>query len=294
MSAAADVAGVRVGHWTDEGARTGCTVLLFPEGTVASGEVRGGAPATREGSLLIPTSTNNRIDAVLLTGGSAFGLGAADGVMRFCEERGMGFVTAAGPVPIVVGFGLYDLAEGDGSVRPGPDEGYAACEAASASLATCATGRVGAGTGATIAKWLGREHTRPGGIGTAVVAHGDLVVGALAAVNAWGDIRPPDASADEDAPIRVPPLMRTAEVSFANTTLGVIVTNARLTKSACWLVAGSGHDGMARALDPVHSTADGDTLVAAATGEVEAPIEAVRALAAAAVERAIRSSVAPS
>src|SRR4051812_23234730 len=100
-----DIAGVRVGHWSDEAARTGCTVLLFPEGTVASGEVRGGAPATREGALLMPTSTNQRVDAVLVTGGSAFGLGAADGVMRYCEERGMGFVTAAGPVPIVVAFG---------------------------------------------------------------------------------------------------------------------------------------------------------------------------------------------
>jgi L-aminopeptidase/D-esterase-like protein len=118
-------------------------------------------------------------------------------------------------------------------------------------------------------------------------------VGALAAVNAWGDIRPVDASAHDDAPLRIPPPLRTAEASFANTTLGVIVTNARLTKSSCWLVAGSGHDGMARALDPVHSTADGDTLVAAATGEVEAPIEAVRALAAAAVERAIRSATPP-
>src|SRR5437764_14019178 len=110
----------------------------------------------------MPTSTNQRVDAVLVTGGSAFGLGAADGVMRYCEERGMGFVTAGGPVPIVVAFGLYDLAEGDGSVRPGPADGYAACEAATASLGTCPVGVVGAGTGATIAKWEGRDHARPG------------------------------------------------------------------------------------------------------------------------------------
>src|SRR5207249_1374776 len=129
--------------------------------------------------------------------------------------RGMGFVTAGGPVPIVVAFALYDLADGDGSVRPGPHEGYAACEAATASLATCVTGRVGAGTGATIAKWEGREHARPGGVGTAVLAHGDLVVGALAAVNAWGDVREPDSA------LRVPPPIRTAEASFANTTLAV-------------------------------------------------------------------------
>src|SRR4051812_30494215 len=148
------VAGVRVGHWTDDVALTGCTVVLLPEGTVASGEVRGGAPAEREMALLDPSRTVNRIDAVVLTGGSAFGLASADGVMRFCEERGIGFPTAGGPVPIVVALGLYDLAQGDGSVRPGADEGYAACEAATDG--TIAFGRVGAGAGATIAKWQGR------------------------------------------------------------------------------------------------------------------------------------------
>src|SRR4029079_18617939 len=148
-----DVDGVRVGHWTDSVARTGCTVVLFPDGTVASGEVRGGAPAEREMALLDPARTVTRIDALVLTGGSAFGLAAADGVMRFCEERGMGFPTAGGVVPIVVALGLYDLAVGDGSVRPGPDEGYAACEAAGGGAV--ALGRVGAGTGATIAKWQG-------------------------------------------------------------------------------------------------------------------------------------------
>ena len=124
--------GVRVGHWTDAAAQTGCTVVLFPDGTVASGEVRGGAPAEREMALLDPSRTVNRIDAVVLTGGSAYGLASADGVMRFCEERGMGFPTAGGVVPIVVALGLYDLAVGDGSVRPGPAEGYGACEAAAA------------------------------------------------------------------------------------------------------------------------------------------------------------------
>src|SRR5439155_10460606 len=125
-----DVPGVRVGHWTDEQARTGCTVVLFPDGTVGSGEVRGGAPATREFELLVPHRTVSRLDALVLTGGSAFGLAACDGVMRFCEERGMGFATSAGVVPIVVGAGLFDLTRGDPTVRPGPDEGRAACEAA--------------------------------------------------------------------------------------------------------------------------------------------------------------------
>src|SRR5262249_45086082 len=156
---------------------------LFPEGTIASGEIRGGAPATREFALLDPNRTVNRIDAAVLTGGSAFGLAAADGVMRFCEERGMGFPTAGGPGPIVVAMGLYDLAEGDASVRPGADDGYVACEAASATTAEVALGWVGAGTGATVAKWEGRENARRGGLGAAVSRHGDVVVAALVAVN---------------------------------------------------------------------------------------------------------------
>jgi L-aminopeptidase/D-esterase-like protein len=276
--------GVRVGHWTDDVARTGCTVVLLPEGTVASGEVRGGAPAAREMALLDPSRTVSRIDAVVLTGGSAFGLASADGVMRFCEERGIGFPTAGGPVPIVVTLGLYDLAQGDGSVRPGPDEGYAACEAASADDGSL--GAVGAGTGATIAKWQGRDHARPGGLGGAVLRHGDLVVAALVAVNAYGDILEPG---DDTPRIPAPPI-ETAEAAFANTTIGVIVTNAALTKGECLLVAQSGHDGMSRALSPTHSTADGDALIAAATGVVPAEIEPVRSLAAVVVERAIRAA----
>ncbi|MEY2450562.1 MAG: hypothetical protein QOD92_136 [Acidimicrobiaceae bacterium] len=276
--------GVRVGHWTNDEARTGCTVVLFPEGTVASGEVRGGAPAAREMSLLDPSRTVARIDAVVLTGGSAFGLASADGVMRFCEERGIGFPTAGGPVPIVVTLGLYDLAQGDGSVRPGPDEGYTACDAATGG--DVPLGLVGAGTGATIAKWQGRDHARRGGIGAAMLRHGDLVVAALIAVNAYGDILEPG----DDVP-RIPaPPIETAEAAFANTTIGVIVTNAALTKGECLLVAQSGHDGMSRALSPTHSTADGDALIAAATGMVPAEVEPVRSLAAAVVERAIRAA----
>lgn len=277
------VDGVRVGHWTNESARTGCTVLLFPDGTVASGEIRGGAPAEREFALLDPARTVARLDAVVLTGGSAFGLASADGVMRFCEERGMGFPTAGGPVPIVVALGLYDLAEGDGSVRPGPADGYAACEAATPHAIRL--GRVGAGTGATIAKWQGRDKARPGGIGGAVLQYGDLVVAALVAVNAYGDV----LEADDDA-LRIPtPPIETAEDAFANTTIGVVVTNAVLTKRDCLLVAQAGHDGMSRALSPTHSTADGDALIAAATGMVPAEVEPVRSLATVAVEQAIRS-----
>jgi L-aminopeptidase/D-esterase-like protein len=280
-----EIPGVRVGHWTHADARTGCTVALFPEGTIASGEVRGGAPATREFDVLDPRRTVNRIDAAVLTGGSAFGLAAADGVMQFCEERGMGFPTAGGPVPIVVALGLYDLAEGDASVRPSAAEGYAACEAASALTADVRLGSVGAGTGATVAKWQGREKARRGGIGGAVIAHDDVVVAALVAVNAYGDV----LQGGDTEPRVPPPPVDTAEASFANTTIGVIATNAVLTKRDCLLVAESGHDGVSRSLSPVHSTADGDALIAAATGLVDAQVEVVRALTASAVERAIRS-----
>ena len=280
-----DVAGVRVGHWTDAVARTGCTVVLFPAGTVASCEVRGGAPATRELALLDPSATVQRIDAAVLTGGSAFGLACAEGVVRWCEERGVGFPTGAGPVPIVAALGLYDLMEGDGSVRPGPDAGYAACE--SAGDGAVPAGLVGAGTGATIGKWRGREHRRPGGLGTATVRHDGTTVAALIAVNAFGEER--------GAPGELRISERPApEAAFGNTTIGVVVTDAPLTKAECLLVARSAHDGYARALDPVHTAVDGDAVIVAATGSSigDASVETVRLMAAAAVERAIAAACA--
>lgn len=270
------VAGVRVGHWTDEVALTGCTVVLFPDGTIASGEVRGGAPASRETALLEPTRLVDRIDAVVLTGGSAFGLAAADGVMRFCEERGLGYPTVGGPVPIVVALALYDLAVGDPTVRPGAEQGYAACEAASTDAAA---GRVGAGTGATVDKVLGIEHRRPGGLGHAAIVDGDLVVAALVAVNAFG--RPGATNADD------PARQVTVRDPFGSTTIGVVVTNATLDKVACHLVSQSAHDGLARAIRPAHTRVDGDAFVAASVGTVDADPEQVRALAALVVEDAI-------
>ena len=274
------VPGVRVGHWTDEHARTGCTVVLLPAGTVASGEVRGGAPGTREWDLLAPERRVDHLDAVVLSGGSAFGLAACDGVVRWCEERGLGFPTAAGPVPIVVGAVIFDLMVGDASVRPGADAGYAACVAATAS--DVALGPVGAGTGATVAKWRGREFAQPGGVGSASCTNDALVVAALVVVNAFGELRgraQVDAGAVDTAG------------AFENTTVGVIATNASLDKVGCLLVAQSGHDGLARALEPVHATVDGDALVAASVGGVEAPVDQVRVLAARAVEEAVRSAV---
>jgi L-aminopeptidase/D-esterase-like protein len=276
-----DVAGIRVGHWTDPVAETGCTVVLFPEGTVASGEVRGGAPATREFALLDPQRMVTRLDALVLTGGSAFGLAAADGVMRHCEERGAGFVTPEGPVPIVVALALYDLGTGDASVRPGADQGYAACVAATAGPVE--TGRVGAGTGARVS---GPDFPAraPGGLVSAGARSGDLVVAALVAVNAASQPGGDDALA-----------LRLAELparGLANTTIGVVATNARLDKLGCLLVAQGAHDGLARAVFPAHTSSDGDAFVTAATGEVEAPVDVVRALSVHVVAQAIRTVVA--
>ncbi len=284
--------GVLVGHWTDEAALTGCTVVVFPEGTTASGEIRGGAPATRDFALLAPERTVSQVDAVVLSGGSAFGLAAADGVMRWCEEQGRGFETSGGRVPIVVGLSLYDLTEGDGTVRPGPDAGYAA--ARMASDAPPSLGRVGAGTGATMNKWRGAENRQPGGLGGALLQMGDVMVGALVAVNASGEFndgsvqqalidgtyehRPADPFSDSND----------GEV-HTNTTIGVIATNAKLDKVACFRVARSGHSGMARALLPAHTDGDGDALVVGATGQIEADFNLVRLMAAAGVETAVKA-----
>ncbi|HET9612401.1 MAG TPA: P1 family peptidase [Acidimicrobiales bacterium] len=295
-----DVPGLRVGHWTDAAAATGCTVVLFPEGTVASGEVRGGAPATREFALLDPTRTVARLDALMLSGGSAFGLAAADGALRFCEERGMGFPTPAGPVPIVVGLALFDLLVGDPAVRPGPDQGYAACVAATAGPVE--VGRVGAGTGATVggggAAIPGRvpgAGRRPGGLVTAAARSGDLVVAALVAVNAAGapggdDATAVDLAASAGAAAAASGGAAPAGVGmtgFGNTTVGLVATNAALDKLACHLVAQSAHDGLARAVFPAHGRSDGDAFVAAAVGGVPADLDAVRALAVHVVARAI-------
>jgi L-aminopeptidase/D-esterase-like protein len=281
-----DVTGVRVGHWTDAAARTGCTVVLFPDGTVASGDVRGGAPATRDLELLDPRRTVSRIDAVVLTGGSAFGLAAADGAMRYCEERGLGFTTPVGPVPIVVALALFDLAVGDPSVRPGAEQGYAACEAATDGPVELGT--VGAGTGATVAK-LGSGDGRPGGLVSAGAEAGGLRVAALVAVNAAGTPGADDRSALDLARAHDVAAPRLTGTGFGNTTIGVVATNARLDKLGCNVVAQGGHDGLARAVFPAHTRSDGDTFVAAGTGEVEADVDIVRALAVHVVADAVRS-----
>ncbi len=274
--------GVMVGHWTHIVARTGCTVVRLPPDTVASGEVRGGAPATREFALLEPTATVGTVDAVVLTGGSAFGLAAADGVMAELEAEGRGFATPAGPVPIVVAMALYDLGVGDATVRPGPVEGGKALSTAKSRF-QC--GVLGAGSGATVNKWAGESE--PGGLGGAAIEgpNGVRVV-AVVAVNAVGAL----AEGSRIADVGPPAAMRMGE----STTIGVIITNATLNKAGCHRLAQGGHDGLARALLPAHTSFDGDAIVAAATGEIDYDLTHLSVLAQQAVEAAVSACRPPS
>lgn len=298
MGAITDVTGIRVGHWTDERARTGCTVVLADGGAVAGVSVRGGAPGTRETDFLDPLKTVERVDGVLLSGGSTFGLAAADGVMRFLEERGIGFRIGGFAIPLVPAAIVFDLAVGDGRVRPGPDAGYAAAEVASS--AAVAEGAVGAGTGATIAKLMGRERGRHGGIGTAALRIGETTVGALFVVNALGDV------VDEHGSLIGAPAGTTRivdellagkrpaiRVAGEGTTIGVVATDAPLDKREVNVLADVAHDGLARAIRPAHGRLDGDTVFALSTRRgPRADIETLAATAVEVTAAAIRRAVA--
>jgi L-aminopeptidase/D-esterase-like protein len=298
-----DVAGIGVGHWT--GAGTGVTVVLCPEGTVGSGEIRGGAPATRETALLDPARGMDRVDAVVLSGGSAFGLSTADGVMAWLVERGRGFPTRGGPVPIVPTAAIYDLVVA-GDERPGPAEGRLAVEAAAASLdsgdGVALRGRAGAGSGATVGKWRGPDDAVPGGLGQASATVDGATIGALAVVNAIGDVVDVDgtvlagSTASPDSPPFPDPEPFSPEGEGqeggpGNTTLVVVATDALLQKGECFLLAQSGHQGMAHAVRPSHTRHDGDFVVALATGAVEGHLDRLRVAAAEVVAEAIRDAV---
>ncbi|UPK73263.1 P1 family peptidase [Nocardioidaceae bacterium SCSIO 66511] len=279
------IAGVRVGHWSDAAGESGCTVVELPDGTTASHEVRGGAPASRELDLLEPDKTVDRVDAVVLTGGSAFGLAAADGVMRYYEERGRGAPTPAGNVPIVPTLALFDLAVGDSTARPTAASGYAAAQATTGEQLLA--GRIGAGAGAYVSHWRGPDGRRPAGLGHAVCRLDDVVVEALCAVNAFGDVDTGGPVSFD--PVRALPATSGFDAGRAHTTIGLVVTNAALSKVGCRVMAQGAHDGLARALVPPHTRFDGDAFVAAATGVVEAHVDVVRLLALSAVADAIRS-----
>ena len=269
--------GFTVGHWTDPVGMTGCTVILCEAGATAGVDVRGGAPATIQTDVIGPASATALLHAVLLTGGSAFGLAAYAGVMRALEERGIGVAVREWRVPHVAGAVIFDLAVGDPKARPTAEAGYAAARMATADPAE---GLVGAGTGATAAK-LGTGRA-PGGLGIASVRAGDATVSAVMVVNALGDVW--DAERSEWAARSGPPA---AAPTGGNTTIGCIVTDATLDRGASHRVAMVGHDGLARAIRPTHTDRDGDTLFCLASGAVAADAFAVQRAAAEAVEKAI-------
>ena len=273
-----DVSGVSVGHWTDFDAATGCTVILTTDGAVGGVAVRGGSPGTRETDLLDPIRRVDRVHAVVLSGGSAFGLAAASGVQRWLEERGIGFDAPHGPVPIVPAAILYDLGVGRSDVRPDSAAGYAACDASDATKMEA--GSVGAGTGATVAKAYGLEGAVKGGIGSASCVLPDGVsLGAAVAVNAWGGIydhrdgglvagpRAADGSMSDPVQVMLTGESPARSSILTNTTVGVVATDANLDKMQANFVASACHDGMALTIRPCHTPSDGDTMFCVATGQ---------------------------
>ncbi len=287
-----DVPGIRVGHWTDAAARTGCTVILAEDGGMVAGvEVRGAAPGTRETDLLRPTALVDRVHAICLAGGSAFGLAAADGVMRRLAERGIGFHTGVRPVPVVPAAILFDLGVGDPNAHPTADAGHAATLAAEADEGEL-EGAVGAGAGATVAKLGGLADPHPGGIGSAARRLPDgSILGALVVNNALGDIHA------RDGRLLVGHRGTAAPPPIGNTTLVVVGTDAPLDRAQCRRLAEMGHDAVARGVRPAHTMFDGDVVFAVSTadGSVSSPesFMAVASAADQAIGEAIERSVTP-
>ena len=296
-----DVGGFQVGHAQDLEGATGCTVILCDRMSPAGLDVRGGGPASRESQILNPVAAAEGINAVLLSGGSAFGLDAAGGVQRYLEERGIGFDTGVAKVPLVSQSCLFDLGVGSKEVRPTADMAYQACENASRSAP--ALGNVGAGTGCSIGKYRGIDRAMKSGFGTFALQAGPVKVGALVAVNALGDVYSPDGKVvaglldkkksglsctlDELFSDASP----TGNLFTGNTTFGIIVTNAQFSKTPLTKIAGMAHNGYARAIRPVHTTADGDSIYALSVGSVPGDVNLVGALAAQAMEMAILRAV---
>lgn len=298
--------GFRAGHWTDPEGATGCTVVLPPPtGTMASGEVRGGGPGTRETDLLSPLANAREFHGVLLTGGSAFGLAAAGGVVDWLEQQGIGYRTPAGIVPLVPAAVVYDLASGDAAARPGPDQGRAACEAATGRVER---GSVGAGSGAAVGKVLGREQSVKAGVGLASQAlPAGPVLSALAVANAFGDVLGEHGEVLAGAwregegyigttellrsqPFELPPSER--DQPEGNTVLVCIATDAELSKTDCAIVAKMAHAGVARAVDPVNTAVDGDVAFCLASGTAGPAHSLVTGVVAAALAaEAIRDAV---
>ncbi len=291
-----DVGGIKVGHSTDFNALKGCTIVLCEDGCMGGVDVRGGAPGTREVALLGPLATMGEVNGIMLAGGSAFGLEAACGAMDYLEERGIGYDVRVTKVPIIPSAVLFDLAVGDCKIRPDKRMGYEACENAKSD--ELERGSVGAGTGATVGKIFGYENCMKSGIGSASIRVGDLVVGAIFAVNAFGDVY--DAETNKIIAGALNPERNgfadtlnlfKGEASGSpisqNTTIGVVATNAKLTKPEINKVAQMAHDGCARAIRPVHTMYDGDAIFGLSTCEVKADATSVGILGAEVTARAI-------
>lgn len=292
-----NVPGIKVGHYTDEQNCTGCTVIFCPEHTIASCEVRGSSPGSRELALLSPEKQMQEVHAILLTGGSAFGLGAANGVMQYLVDQKIGYQTPWARVPIVPSAVIFDLNVGSNTVFPLPEHAYIACERATDEIAS---GSFGAGTGATVGKWHGIEYAMKGGFGVASITENDVAVSAFAVVNAVGDVVDANgkilAGARKDGSFLAEKSawrMKDEKLILRNinTTLVVIATNAKLSKVDTFRVAQRGHSGMARSIFPCHTTFDGDVCFALATGEVSASVDFVAELGAETVAMAIREAV---
>ncbi len=299
--------GFEIGHFTDEAARTGCTVVLAPPGSQGGVDVRGGGPGTRETDVIGPLAGTAELSAVMLTGGSAFGLASADGAVRWLEQRGRGYPTPGGLVPIVPAAVIYDLTEGDPRTRPDADAGYAACEAAASGVPE--RGPVGGGTGAAVGKIHGRERATRAGFGYAAAQTGTgLTVAAVAVVNAFGDVigadgevlagfvpegERPSSTARTIAEMEAPPDW--AGIEERNTTLVCVMTDAALDKPACTRVARMASAGVARSVDPVFSDVDGDVAFCIASGGPASPDRfralAVGTVAATVTAAAVRDSV---
>jgi len=290
-----DIQGIEVGHYTDSVGMTGCTAVLCKNGAVGGVDVRGSAPGTRETDLLRGYNAVEKVQGIMLCGGSAYGLDAASGAMAYLEELGLGENVGVGVVPIVPAAVIFDLALGDYKARPGKAEGYAACKAAGAEFQR---GSFGAGTGATLGKAFGMEYAAKGGVGTACIELAPGVkVGAIAVVNALGDVYDPDtgelvAAANIDG--RLTPCLESpalGQATLSNTTIGVVATNAKLTREQANKLAAMAHDGLALAIRPVHTSMDGDTFFALSTGEAEFPLMPVLVAGVKAVTMAVLDAV---
>jgi L-aminopeptidase/D-esterase-like protein len=297
-----EIDGIQIGSAEDLEAATGCTVVICEQGAVAGVDVRGGAPSTRETDLLNPLNLIQKINAVVLCGGSAFGLDAASGVMRYLEEKDIGFDVQVARIPIVCGAALFDLAVGNPRIRPDKDMGYAACM--DAGTGRCRQGNAGAGAGATVGKILGMGRAMKSGLGCHALQIGELKIGAAVAVNCLGDVLDPSTGARLAGPLDkgMQGPVGTEEIMVAsyadkknlfsgNTTIGVVATNAALTKSEAAKIASMAQNGYAMTIRPAHSMYDGDTVFALSTGDVQAELTTVGFLAARLTARAVVAAV---